>query len=597
MKKLFRILLITGVLCVGLLVVAGIVLKAYLTEERLRTMLLPPLREALGREVEVASLNLDLFSGIKIGGLVVKEADGKADFVAVREFSLGYSLWPLLEKRLEITRVRIEQPVIRVWRDRQGLYNFAGLKMLQKGPASPGGEVKKTSSDKDSAAVLPLALVVQHCEITGAVLSFYDATGELPKLDLKADMKSRLDLGDLKPESIRGQGELRFSLVVEYQGLSPQAQGKVEFDRRKMVYRVVLQQADEACTVSGSVKDFLGSRPQLVLDLESARLNLAYLAGLGQKLSVPAPAGKGAEPAKPAKVSKSVPPSPPALTAQGKVQIKEAVYENYKVENFALEYQYQDALLTISDLRGGVAGGSFAAAATVKPFLERPDFQGNFSFAELKLAALMAMAAPALQDNLSGVGQGKFQFSGRGSDAVTLKKSLSLAGDYGLSQGAVNNLPLTQTLAQLLGLPELEHLKVDDLTGNIRLKDGQVKLDSSWNGTQLRGQAKGDIGLDGGLDLPLQLVLNRSLSAEMAQRYPWVKEAFNDKQEAAVGLVLAGTLSSPRLRLDEKKAQEQLQKTLEKKLLDKLGEAAGKNGGTKSKTIKPDDLLRQFFKN
>ena len=79
MKKLFRFLFITGLLCVGLLVIAGIVLKVYLSEERLRTLILPPMREALGREVEVASLKIDLFSGIKVGGLVIKEADGKTD--------------------------------------------------------------------------------------------------------------------------------------------------------------------------------------------------------------------------------------------------------------------------------------------------------------------------------------------------------------------------------------------------------------------------------------------------------------------------------------------------------------------------------------
>ncbi|MCD6535313.1 MAG: hypothetical protein J7L25_14740, partial [Deltaproteobacteria bacterium] len=185
------------------------------------------------------------------------------------------------------------------------------------------------------------------------------------------------------------------------------------------------------------------------------------------------------------------------------------------------------------------------------------------------------------------------------ADAAVLKKNLSVAGEYGLRQSGLNNLPLTKNLAQLLGLPELENLKIADLTGNLRLKDGQVNLNNAWSGDQLSGQAIGKIGLDGSLDLPLHLVLNRKLSAKMAQRYSWVKESFNDDEEAVVDLALAGTLAKPRLRLDEKKVQKQLQKKLEKKILEKLAEKlADKDGesGNKSDTVKPEDLLRQFLK-
>ena len=610
MKKLFRFGLVSGLLLVGLLVIAVIALKVYFNEERLRSLILPPMREALGREVEIASLQIDLFSGVKVVGLVVKEADGEADFVQVKEFSLGYSLWPLFEKRLEISRVRIGQPVIKIWRNREGLYNYSDLKFLQAGAETvaiePGRQVSSAGKDmatKVPPAALPLALVVQRCEITDAILSFHDELGELPKIDLEANLKSRLDLGDLRPESINVEGKLDFSLTAEYHSLTPQVQGSIEFDRQKMVYKVFVKQENEECTVSGSVSDYLAAKPAIILNLDSPRLDLAYLAALGQQLS--AAGGFGEKPgqvqvkAKLGKIAKPVSASPPPLTASGEVNIKEAVYEKFQVENFSLQYHYEDALLRIKELQGGLADGSFAAAAAIKPFLSQPEFQGDFSFADLQLSALMAMAAPAFKDNLSGAGHGQFKFSGRGADAAVLKKNLSVAGEYGLRQSGLNNLPLTKNLAQLLGLPELENLKIADLTGNLRLKDGQVNLNNAWSGDQLSGQAIGKIGLDGSLDLPLHLVLNRKLSAKMAQRYSWVKESFNDDEEAVVDLALAGTLAKPRLRLDEKKVQKQLQKKLEKKILEKLAEKlADKDGesGNKSDTVKPEDLLRQFLK-
>ncbi len=601
MKKLFRFLLVAGVLGVGLLVIAGVALKIYLTEERLRTLVLPPMREALGREVEIASLKIDLFSGIKIAGLVVKEADGKTDFVAVKEFSLGYSLLPLLDKRLEITKVKVENPVIKVWRDRLGLYNFSNLKVLQNNHKVQTSLPEKTADAKVPAAALPLSLVVQHCEFRDVVVSFHDELGEFPKVELKANLKTRLDLGDLTPASINAHGELDFVLNAQYRSLAPEIQGKVDFDRQQVAYQVVVKQENEECILSGSVKDYLGAKPAIVLNLDSPRLDLAYLAALGQKLSI-----KGTAVTKPvslessqrAKPDSSV-PFPPQLTAHGKVDIKQALYENYRVDSFTLDYKYQDALLTISELKGEVADGSFTAAAAIKPFLAQPDFQGEFSFSDLQVPALMAMAKPALKDNLSGSGYGKFKFSGRGADAAALQKSLSIAGEYGLRQGGLDNIPLTKTLAQVLGLPELENLKIAELDGNLRLKDGKVGLKSSWDGNQLSGQAEGQIGLDGSLDLPLNLVLSRQLSLKMAQRYPWFKETFNENEEAAVGLSLAGTLSNPKLRLDEKKVQKQLQKKLEKKLFEKLEEKlAEKDGdsGAKSGDPKPEDLLRQFLK-
>lgn len=597
MNKLFRFLFIAGVLAVALVVVVGIALKIYLNEERLRTLMLPPMREALGREVEVASLKIDLFSGIKVGGLVIKEADGKTDFAAVKEFSLGYSLMPLLEKRLEISRVRIDKPVIKVWRDRQGLYNFSDLKVLQAGNESASNASNEISDEKVSAADLPLALVVQRVEITDASLSFHDEMGEFPAVDLKATLKTRLDLGDLKPESINGEGDLNFSLTASYQTLTPQVQGHVEFDRQKIGYRVTVNQANEELTMSGSVSDYLAAKPALILNLDSPRLDLAYLAALGQKVSAPGekPTSAQAQPA----ASVTAKSTPPPLTARGAVNIKQAVYENYKVDNFTLTYLYENALLTISNLKGDVADGSFAAAAKVKPFLAQPDFKGTFSFADLQIKALMAMAAPALQKNLSGAGHGDFTFSGRGADPATLKQNLSLAGEYGLRQGGLDNIPLTKSLSQLLGLPELENLKFAELNGNLRLKDGMLNLNNSWSGEQFKGWANGDIGLDGSLDMPVNLVLSQKLSEKMAQRYPWIKESFNEQQEASVGLALAGTLDKPKLRLDEKQVQEQLQKKLEKKIFEKLDEKLSAKDGKadeKSGKAKPEDLLRQFLK-
>jgi len=600
MKKLFKSLLIAAGFGVVLLVVGSMVLKFYFNEARLRSLLLPPLRGALGREVDLSAISIDLFRGVKIGGLVIKEADGLTDFVTAEELGLSYSLLPLLHKRLEIGRIWIDEPVIKIYRNRDGSFNFSDLQILKpdSGAVDRKPQTQDESKDSPPAAALPLALVVQRCDISGVKLSFIDKNGELPKVDCQADLTTKLDLGNLQPESIKVAGKLKFLLTAEHKSLRPEVCGVINFDRAKITYKIDLKQQDQACTLSGSVRDYLATEPVIVLDLTAARLDLAYLAGLGQQFASPPANPVENVVDKPGKAVKLAPKplTPPLLVASGEIDIKEARYENYRVNDLFLSYSYEKAVLTLSDLRGQLADGRLSGAAVIKPFMAQPEFKGSFSLSELDISSLTAMAAPQIEDNLYGTGTGEFKFSGRGADVDTMKQTLSLDGKYSLRQAGMRKLPLTQALSQLLGLKQLEEVKMDEFAGNLRVSRGEVKLNSSWHGDYLSGSAIGDIGLDGGLDLPVNLILSKDLSAGLAQRYAWMKETFNEKGEAVVDIYLKGTLSQPKLRLNRSKVSQRLQKKLEKKILQKLEKRlADDDHKANGKTDSAKDLLRQLL--
>lgn len=602
MKRWLKLLLTAGVLVLVLVIAAGMTLKFYFNDARLRTLLLPPMREVLGREVDIASIGIDLFSGIKIGGLVIKEADAKADFIKVKELGLSYSLLPLLKKRLEISRVWLENPEVKVWRNRDGSFNFSDLKVLQPAPEKAKGDASSqvTSQANSATSALPLALLVQRCDVSGAKVIFIDKLEELPNLNLTADLNTKLDLGDLKPESIDVAGKLDFKLQAEYKSLTPKAAGTIKFDRRKIIYKVDLQQKREACRLSGSLSDYLAKVPELVLNVDAHRLDLAYLAGLGQSQSAAGPADANLLPGKSGKSGKiansASRSSSPPLTAQGKIDVKQALYENYQVDDFFLRYNFDGVNLRLSDLAGKFAAGQFVGAAALKPLLKQPEFKGNFSFSDLSLASLMKMAAPELEDRVSGTGTGAFKFSGSGGQA--LRQTLALDGKFSLRQAGMRKLPLTAALSQIMALPQLEDLKVEEFAGNVRIKKGQLKLNSNWHGDQLSGSAIGDIGLDGGLKLPVDLVLSRALSAKLAQRSSWIKETFNDQQEAEVSIFLDGSIAQPKLRLNKDKVTQQLQKKLEDKLLQQLNERLNDNKSEStgpSDKAKAEDLIRNFL--
>jgi hypothetical protein len=177
-----------------------------------------------------------------------------------------------------------------------------------------------------------------------------------------------------------------------------------------------------------------------------------------------------------------------------------------------------------------------------------------------------------------------------------VKQSLSVDGKYSLRRAGMRKLPLTVALSRLLGLPQLEEVKMDEFAGNLRILKGEVKLNSAWHGDYLSGSAIGDIGLDGGLDLPVDLVLSKDLSARLVQRYAWMKETFNDKGEAVIDIHLRGTLSRPELRLNKAKVSQRLQKKLEEKILQKLDKRlADDDSKAGGKTDSVEGLLHQLL--
>ncbi len=590
MKRLFKLLLAAVVLLLVVVVVGSLVLKFYFSNERLRSLLLPPVREALGRQVDFGSCSIDLIRGIELSGLVVKEADGKTNFLTVEKLGLGYSLMPLLQKRLEISKLSISGLTVKVYRNRQGAFNYQSLKFLHsRTPAEnrQGATLPAVSSagigsstPAPAASGLPLDIILKHCRLADVRLIFKDALKELPDFDLTADFNGRFDFSKgFAPKDFNGSGQLDFVLNALYRGLAPRAQGKIKLDPRQVEYRVEARLKDQQCTLSGSLSDYLSKLPSLVLNLDSPRLDLAYLAGLAEQLGG---AEKDRTAGRPAagKSDSRKSSSPPAMVAGGQVRIGEAVYENWQVNNFALHYDYRNQKLKISGLEGEIAGGHFSGNSEFDSFPAELDFSGNFSFADLGAAALLKMAAPDSPRQLDGRLHGAFKFGGRGKTPAALKKTLTLVGDYGLEEVELKSTPLARELAVTLGLPELNDLAIDRLDGDLKLIKGLLHLNNRWSGRLLKGRAVGTVGLDGRLDLPVSLVFNRDLSSRLVHKYAWLEGSLNEQGEATLNLYLNGSIEQPNIRLDRGKLPQQLGKTVQKKveqqLLKRLYKGSGK---------------------
>ncbi|MGA9116831.1 MAG: AsmA-like C-terminal region-containing protein [Bacteroidota bacterium] len=126
-----------------LAVAAGIALKLYFTEQRLRSLLIPPLEEASGRSIGLASVRLSLLPGlgVELDSLTVSNRPGPGfsarPMLFLERLNLKVRILPLLGGNLEVARLELERPLLLVEYDSSGRPNYR----MDGTPAgsSPGG--------------------------------------------------------------------------------------------------------------------------------------------------------------------------------------------------------------------------------------------------------------------------------------------------------------------------------------------------------------------------------------------------------------------------------------------------------------------------
>ncbi len=597
MGKLGKILVMFFVLIGVVLVGLSLFVHFYLTEDRVKALVIPRAEKALGRTVQIGGIDVGLFSGITVKDFTVKETDGHTDFVSTKEFVLRYDLLPLLQKKIVVSKVRLDAPYVRVLRDKDGLFNFETLAVLAE--AEPGKPVPEDTG-KPASAALPLALTVNKVIVDNAQLVVRDALGEIPDTDLQADLKLSLDLGrDLA--SLRYRGDLRFEADAEYGELRPHVSGKSDFDQDRLGYTVDVSLEKEQVCLSGEVKNY-AKVPDIRLDVISDTINIDHLLALTAGLPAASQkVGKG-----PSKDKKTISPTapgaalPPGLKAAGEVKIGQTLYKGLVVKDFLLEYGLDKGILFVKDLSTKVADGQ--VCSKIKVDLNKPGlaYDGQFDVESVKVERLLACLAPGVKDMISGALQSHLTFSGAGTEWPKLRNALIVDGTYGLHDGRVSNTPVTVAVAKLLGLDELNNLSFEDLDGSLHIIKGQVALKTRMTGKDVNAQAKGTVGLDGKLDLPVSLRFSPELSEKLKKRASMAKYLADETGEVEIRLKLTGTVTRPYPTLDAAGVQERVKETVRKKAVEELGKAlSGKEKAKdKDKDSKPgaaNELIKGIF--
>ena len=126
MRKLILFGLVVLLVVGGLLVFAVYNLNDLVNQHK--DQLLAKAEQALGRKVHIGKIELTFWNGIGARLQNFALADDPAfssdNFVQAQDLQINVKLMPLLNQEIEVKRVILHAPVIRVIRNAQGVFNF-----------------------------------------------------------------------------------------------------------------------------------------------------------------------------------------------------------------------------------------------------------------------------------------------------------------------------------------------------------------------------------------------------------------------------------------------------------------------------------------
>ena len=131
---------------------------------------------AVGRDVAIDDIGVTLRGGLGVKLSDVTLADdprySSEPFVSAKNLTVRVKLWPLIKKQVEVKRLVLNEPVINVIRDENGIFNFAGIAKSDSGAGA--GAVQR---EQAPAAAVPLALA--FADIKDGTVRFEDRRGGL----------------------------------------------------------------------------------------------------------------------------------------------------------------------------------------------------------------------------------------------------------------------------------------------------------------------------------------------------------------------------------------------------------------------------------
>ncbi|RMG05503.1 MAG: AsmA family protein, partial [Nitrospirae bacterium] len=317
MKK--GVIIAGGVFLIIILIFAGLLIfaKSYLTDERIKTLVIPKIEETLHRKVSIGDLKVSLFSGINLEDIHVSDRGDKGTFIKGKSLVLKYRILPLLSKKLVIERITLVSPEINIKKDKEGRFNFEDLR---------GGTQKAAKKEKPSSS--GFSLLAENIKIEDASFNLTDETGGIP--NVKAAASADISISSTPSGKVSATGSVDIkNIFISYGELKPEIKGTLKFSDKDISMKMNVKVSDTSLEITGDVKDYMGA-PSISLSLGSEKIDLDTL--LASLKKMPEGHSKGSKKGNAGKT----PPSLPEMS--GTINLKNISYGGMNIGPVRVDY-------------------------------------------------------------------------------------------------------------------------------------------------------------------------------------------------------------------------------------------------------------------
>jgi hypothetical protein len=180
---------------------------------------------------------------------------------------------------------------------------------------------------------------------------------------------------------------------------------------------------------------------------------------------------------------------------------------------------------------------------------KRPKYEMRLDLDQVEVGALADAVVPAGRI-VTGRVNGSSTWSGQAGEPAIVRSSLNASGQGIAIEGKLRQFPVLDAVSGLLQLPSLGNLAYKDLGFKFDVASGRVHVpEMRLASADADIAALGSIGLDGSLDVDLNLVLSEALSKRYAGGNNPLQRLFaNPDGRVVVDFDVGGTLKAPRVK-------------------------------------------------
>jgi len=626
MSKPVKVLAIVGSIVLVLLIILVVVAKVVITPERVRATVLPLAEEQLGRKVDFSGFGVSIFSGVTLEGFTIYEADGQQSFVSLEGLVLSPRILPLFTGRVVVDEVRLQKPRIVVVRNADGSFNFSSIGKADEVKPAETADAKPAEESGDG-----IDLLVSHVAVNGGEVLYRDLAlqpgqpFELTLADIEVlardislersfPLQLTADLGgaplsvnaEVDPHNASGNGSVTlqglalqtfrallgegYPAHLEPLTLDLELSGSGSAEQAGVKGTCTLKMAGQDLVASFDAPALMKQPLPLTVDVTSNALQIDKLLPPEKPADKQAAATQGGGAAGP---SEEPGPFDIPLSAKGQVAIESLAYNGLSLNHLRLDWSLAKNIFKVERLQSALADGTLQGTARVDLARKGLQYMSDIKLEKVQASPLVGAFYPDYRDAVHGGLDLTLKASGKGTQGEALKRNLSGDGQFLVTEGKLEGAPLLEGLAAFLGSEDLKVLSFKETGGSFTIKDGALLFDTRVDGSQVRMAPKGQVTLEGGLDVRLETRLNPELTRKIAGKNDFASALTDEQGWGVFPLRVKGSMNKPRFTLDSKAASKQATQKAVEELSKKIFKSDEEKAG--EKVLK--DALKGLFGN